>query len=52
MNIMTDFGVEVTVHGGNMRVHIRVPYKKYFDKVEGACGHIVYDSDRDACKEN
>ena len=50
LNVITDFGVEVTMHGRN--VNIRVPYKEYFDKVEGICGNIMYESDRHGCEEN
>ena len=54
MNIITDFGVEVTVQLPltYMRVFIRVPYAQYFDNVEGVCGHIDYENDRNACTEN
>ena len=49
INIITDFGVEVTIYGTN--AYIRVPYTKYFDNVEGVCGHIEYETDRNACTE-
>ena len=53
INIITDFGVEVTVHlpPPYMYVFIRVPYAQYFDNVEGFCGHIDYENDRNDCTE-
>ena len=58
LNIITDFGVEVTITAYSydsagspwgFAVMIRVPYKEYFDKVKGICGNINYDNN---CEEN
>ena len=59
MNIITDFGVEVTVLRKqyyssfvHMYVFFRIPYAPYFDNVEGVCGQIDYENDRNDCTEN
>ena len=58
LNIITDFGVEVTITAYSydsagspwgFAVMIRVPYKEYFDTVQGICGNIIYDNN---CEEN
>ena len=44
MTIITNLGVEVTMHR-RTTVTIRVPYKKYFDNVDGLCGNIMHRYD-------